>query len=81
MNLYQQKKPLFQNEQQPRASELREHPFDEHLQTDEQQIIQQCRIGKSSLKNDYLKLATAVDRIAFIIYFFLFMIFGIAYSI
>lgn len=71
---------FFKNNQQSRASELREHPFEEHIQNDEQQIIQQCH-GKSSLKSDYLKLATAIDRIVFILYFFLFIIFGIAYSI
>lgn len=71
---------IFQNNLQSRASELREHPFDEHLPNDEQQIIQQCR-GKTSLKNDYLKLATAIDRLAFIFYLFLFIIFAITYSI
>lgn len=73
----------LQNVQQPRVSELREHPFDEHdsMQNDEQQIIQQCRIGKNSVQSDYLKLATAIDRIAFILYLFLFMIFGISYSL
>lgn len=66
--------------QQPHASELREHPFDEHTTNDEQQIIQ-CRNGKNSLKSDYLKLATAIDRIAFLCYLFLFTLFAIAYSI
>lgn len=66
--------------QQPRASELREHPFDEHTSNDEQQIIQ-CRSGKNSLKTDYLKLATAIDRMAFVCYFFLFILYAIAYSI
>ncbi|XP_031617172.1 acetylcholine receptor subunit alpha-type acr-16-like [Contarinia nasturtii] len=69
-----------ENDQQSRSSELREHPFEEAT-NDEQQIIQQCRRGKNSLKNDYVKLATAIDRIAFILYLFLFIIFGIAYSI
>lgn len=74
---------LLQTVQQPRVSELREHPFDEHdnMQNDEQQIIQQCRNGKNSVQNDYLKLATAIDRIAFVIYLFLFAIFGISYSL
>lgn len=67
--------------QQPRASELREHPFDEHIPNDEQQQIIQCRNGKNSIKSDYLKLATAIDRIAFLCYLFLFILFAIAYSI
>lgn len=72
---------FFQTDQQSRVSELREHPFDEQMPNDEQRIIQQCRSGKSSLNDDYLKLATAIDRVAFIVYLFLFIIFGIAYSI
>lgn len=73
---------LLQNSEQSRASELREHPFDEHMPNDEQHIINQCRSnGKSSVKNDYLRLATAIDRIAFIFYLLLFTIFAIAYSI
>lgn len=72
----------FQGEQQSRASELREHPFDEQLPSDEQHIIQQCRSnGKNSIKNDYFRLATAIDRTAFILYLILFVIFAIAYSI
>lgn len=72
----------LQNSEQSRASELREHPFDEHMPNDEQHIINQCRSnGKSSVKNDYLRLATAIDRIAFIFYLLLFTIFAIAYSI
>lgn len=82
MDFFKKTKFSFQNEPQSRASELREHPFDEHIPNDEQQIINQCRSNvKNSIKNDYFKLATAIDRIAFILYVILFAIFAIVYSI
>lgn len=71
----------FQKDEEIRASEMRSHPFEEHISNDEQQIIQLHRAGKNSVKTDYLKLTTAIDRIGFIVYALIFMCFVIIYSI
>lgn len=60
---------------------MRQHPFEEHIPNDEQQIIQQYQVGRNSIRTDYLKFTTAVDRIAFITYSIIFLFFVIIYSV
>lgn len=65
----------------PRATEeMRDQPFDEHLTYDDHQIIQKsANVGP--IQQNWILLATAIDRIAFIVYALTFIILAIAYSV
>ncbi|XP_037024418.1 acetylcholine receptor subunit alpha-like 2 [Bradysia coprophila] len=64
---------------QPIAEELRDQPFDEHVTSDDHHIIQSC--SKGPIQQDYIILATAIDRVAFLIYCFVFIVLAITYSV
>jgi hypothetical protein len=64
----------------PRSEELRDTPFEEHNSSDDHQMIN-AGSGKSSNQSDWILFATAIDRIIFILYCFIFIILAIAYSI
>lgn len=69
----------FQPPKQQIAEELRDQPFDEHLTSDDHHIIQSN--SKRPIQQDYIILATAIDRIAFLVYSFVFIVLAITYSI
>lgn len=69
-----------QNEQR-RGEELRDQPFDEHVTSDDHQMIQSSTSKRSSTQLNWLLFATAIDRIAFIIYCLVFTILAIYYSV
>lgn len=69
----------FQLPKQQLSEELRDQPFDEHLTSDDHHIIQSN--SKGPIQQDYIILATAIDRIAFLIYCFIFIVLAITYSI
>lgn len=72
---------LQQAERQSRGEELRDPPFEEHITSDDQQIIQQSRGDRAVLQHEWIKLAVAVDRIAFIAYTLIFALSAMIYSI
>lgn len=69
----------FQYEPQLHVAEM--HSFADPAPPDDHQLISpnQAAKTKNALKNDYVRLATAIDRIAFIFFSFLFIIFMILY--
>lgn len=70
---------VFHPPPQNRAEELRDQPFDEHTTSEDHQIIQTA--SKSPMQQDWIVLATAIDRIMFLIYCFVFIVLAVAYSI
>lgn len=72
---------LQQPERQLRGEELRDPPFDEQITSDDHHIIQQSRGDKGSLQHEWIKLAAAIDRIAFIVYTITFALSALIYSI
>lgn len=71
---------LFQPNAKPRnQEELREHSTFDDNNEDHHHIIEPVKI--SSPHFDWIVLATAIDRIAFLIYCFLFIIYAVAYSL
>lgn len=72
---------LQQPERQFRGEELRDPPFDEQITSDDHHIIQQSRGDKGALQHEWIKLAAAIDRIAFIVYAFIFALSAMIYSI
>jgi len=64
---------------QPRSEELQSQPFDEHNTSEDHQIIQSNK--KGPIQQDWIILATAIDRIAFLIYCIVFAILAITYSV
>lgn len=68
-------------ERQSRGEELRDPPFDENVNTDDQQIIQHTRGDRAALQNEWIKLAVAIDRVAFIAYTLVFAMSAMIYAL
>lgn len=67
------------------AEEMRDHQvtyFDEISQGDDNQMVRSASISsKPSIQQDWVLLAAAIDRILFLMYFFLFSILAIVYAL
>uniref|UniRef100_A0A6B2EBZ9 Putative nicotinic acetylcholine receptor alpha 10 subunit n=1 Tax=Phlebotomus kandelakii TaxID=1109342 RepID=A0A6B2EBZ9_9DIPT len=64
---------------QQRSEELREPPFEENNTPDDRHMIHP--ISKSSSQQDWVVLATAIDRLTFIVYCFLYVILATIYCV
>lgn len=81
--------PLFQSSlsasHHVTAEEMRDHQvtyFDEISQGDDHQIMRSPSISsKPSIQQDWVLLAAAIDRILFLVYFFLFSVLAIVYAL
>lgn len=77
----------LQPNQSPRSEELRDtNPtsFDEHHSANDDDHIITCHSSVSKtgpVQQYWILLATAIDRIAFIIYFVLFFVLAISYAV
>lgn len=64
------------------AEELKEHSsivFDEHLGNDDHQMISSGST-KKNYQQDWLSFATAIDRLSFVLYTFIYVILAMMYS-
>ncbi|GAB0093407.1 neuronal acetylcholine receptor subunit alpha-4 [Sergentomyia squamirostris] len=64
---------------QQRSEELREPPFDENNTPDDRHMIHP--VSKSSNQQDWILLATAIDRVAFFIYCLIYVMLAITYCV
>lgn len=62
-----------------RDEELRDQPFEDHSTADDSQMINNTT--KISIQQDWIILATAIDRVFFLIYCFVFIILAACYSV
>jgi hypothetical protein len=60
---------------QPRSDDT---PFEEHNNADDHQMING---GKNSVQNDWILFATAIDRVLFFVYCFIFFVLFLTYSL
>lgn len=64
------------------VEELREAPFEEHRSSDDHQIIQtSTNIKPIAIQADWIRLAIVIDRAAFFIYVFIFIVMGFLHFI
>ncbi|XP_055683006.1 acetylcholine receptor subunit alpha-like 1 [Lutzomyia longipalpis] len=64
---------------QQRSEELREPPFEENNTPDDRHMIQP--ISKSSSQHDWILFATAIDRLTFVIYCFIYVVLATIYCV